>query len=179
MSTLINTAINNIKFAVDYTLTNDDYTSGYDHIVAEMINYHRDGSNDYSPLINAFNDYDIAFDKENISELWGKFMDDINDPYYCCDDIKVKNLGYSRDTEKGAILQIQIGEIEAQLFDNDESIKNNCFKAGIIDKIERDSDSYISENDPEYAYVNLEGYAVCYCLSNDYLTELASVQANS
>ena len=174
MRTLINTAINNIKSTIDYTLENDDYTSGYDHIVAEMIDYHRDGNNDYSTLINAFNDYDIAFDENNISELWDKFISDISDPYYCCNDIEVKNLGYSRDTENGAILQISIGEIEIQLFDNGEPIKNNCFKAGIIDKIERETDSYISNNNSEYAYVNLEEYAICYCLSSDYLTELAS-----
>ncbi len=168
MIKLVNSVIADIKCRQEYILNNPDYTQGYDDIVSEMIDYNRDGNEDYSTLLTVLDNNEIDYsmlNSDQLRDLWDKFIDDMRDPSYTC-DISLENLGYSKDCHNNGIHQIGLSEEE---FEIDERVQNSKFRKGIIDKIERETNTTI--NASSYAYWYLEGTHICYRLTNDYIND--------
>ena len=47
MQNEINEIINDLNCQLDYVLNNTDFTSNYDYIISEKLDYYRNGKNDY------------------------------------------------------------------------------------------------------------------------------------
>jgi len=189
MRKLVNDTIDYLKFQIDYVLNNSDFTSNYDQIVVEQIQYYT--TSDHNSFFDFFTACDELYDfqMQNLSDkerdqliersklfnqlseiqkrdLFDHFLDDMRDPSYCC-DIEICNLGYSMDYHRNSVCQISIGEQE---FEIDPAIQKSKFKKGIIDKIERETDTVI--NSDNYAYFDLSGSFICYRLTDEYILEL-------
>ncbi len=160
---LINDLNNVEKYNTD---SNSDCSSGYDHIVTELLESQKPNSLDMFQEV--LNNLEIDYIVGQESFYFDKLLDELSSnsvDYYC--NIEIKNLGYSLDYNKGALLQISIGEIEHQFDDSDT--KSHFWK-GIQEKLGKDTDWFLKGND--LAYLDLTSYFVCYQLLKDELQEL-------
>lgn len=168
MRKLVNSVINGIKCQQEYIMNNDDFFERYDDILSDQIAYNRDGNKNYSTLLTVLDNNDVDYSKLNsdqLSDLWDQFLSDMADPSYNC-DISLENLGYSVDSHMNSVHQIGLSEEE---FEIDERVQLSKFSAGIIAKIERETNTVI--NSSNYAYWSLEGKSICYRLTSDYLND--------
>ena len=163
MKTLINEIIAGLDNQLDYTLNNTDYTSGYDHIIAEQLEYNRNGKNDFSTMIQLFDHFDLQYDPAKLDQYWDRFLDCLDYGNY---EVEVRSVGYLNCVKNACFLQIDVGEQEYHLHDNFNDL---IFKKGIQEYINKHTDFYCTGG---YAYIDLSCYCILYTAELDYLIDV-------
>ena len=163
MKSLVDDIINGLNSQLDYTLNNTDFTSGYDYIVVEELQYNQNGFNDFTRLIQLFNHFDLQYETAKLDQYWDRFLDTLN---YGNFEVEVRSVGYENMVKNDCFLQIDIGEQEYHLHDQFDDL---VFKKGIQEYINKHTDFYCTNG---YAYIDLSCYCILYTATREFLTDV-------